>query len=1317
MPENISTYWARNVKLKSRQGDKFDFVLNIKNEDGSDYVFAENTEAFFGVYKRTANPEGNLLTDDSGLIVAFDTSVENGKISVFNDDMGGYLASKGTYHYVLFTYDPDNYSLNLQELIADFNDLTNSPINHLRVGWMGEDDSVLPSLGQPLEEWQFYHEYYHLGGADDLEWNTDMAEALDIEGAPGGSIASPLTPPYISYCVIPEWCRIKANLEDGPNVYFPSVSPSYLSLWPYIGQDLIDNDNVWSGDSITYQNGMTEIFIRVDIQVNNVVRCDFEGDPEFTDYYIIEQKGLQSVHKSVASIDLTPFGLPFNVGESTALLPALGNLPKAVNITNTGYDIIYPNEGISWIDENGDEQTGPYWTPPIPLNVTQVNKLFAPPGNSTPSGSYQNSSSQISHTYPPNANGMRELYNVTNTEEYLTLPGYNILSEDDKNAILLNNQNGGWNDNFLNAPNETSGSFSPGYRDPHIYTDIIWDGIIPLNHSDSIFDMADNIPTSRHSIFMDTTYKYINGPLYGWGNAWSLAVQQYDEENGPHAFSTWAILEFLSTLPDPPTDYINFLQSEVNAGARLALGTEYTEAQENRAFAKFRIKANTVNLMSYDSMTIDDTSGKIHLKIWIEDDLGNVLVERTETSGTNTELGYWSLVGPQGGSLGSNRQNGGIQFSMYSIAWGDSWAEIYTNNPNQSWKMFCRLGNLKTCVDPQNIAFETYDGNADLVDFGDDNGLGSYCMPDHNDNYTPDPVISQRLDVNGNPHFVLDYMGVPEFSPNLIHLFKISYPVGEDCSIFNTHPNFSKISTNWIRMAGYVQESNIPFLDDMEYPYPDVEGSFFSIGGCMDDTIGVNPDIDGNCRNGEPPDPDPPYNGLCNRDDIPDNQGMGYLHCNYNLSANIIVGCLPPQAFNGGLDYRACNGVCINDIDNDNVCDEEEVSGCTEPEACNYQESATDNDGSCHFPEPCIYGYLPDGVDPPMNCSGNISGYGNTDLCPPIQGCMDEGAANYNSLALVPCTDPTPNSCCIYFIVDCLDPLANNCHSSCNQCGGINSYLDCVMHSECGGNVCCTYNYGCTNELAENYDEDAVIDDGSCTYIESFQFNGITPVTVNDNSIVEFSLDYTMAGQLTMSDITWQILDNMNLDIIIIYPPVGAFDTPVNLTTSETTIGVQIPDTPIGGAFAIQVEFQITDNNGEIFQGNYIQHIENIIVDNQALLLGDVNMDGEINVLDVLLIINYIMDAEGVALTSEQLMRGDVIKNNVINVNDIVVVVTSIMNDESNGITPQQGNAIIQEIRARLRAADKPSIPIKQTPIKPKNEKQQLIDKILRKQR
>ena len=37
----------------------------------------------------------------------------------------------------------------------------------------------------------------------------------------------------------------------------------------------------------------------------------------------------------------------------------------------------------------------------------------------------------------------------------------------------------------------------------------------------------------------------------------------------------------------------------------------------------------------------------------------------------------------------------------------------------------------------------------------------------------------------------------------------------------------------------------------------------------------------------------------------------------------------------------------MNDADGDGVCDENEVLGCTNPDALNYDEAATDDDGSC----------------------------------------------------------------------------------------------------------------------------------------------------------------------------------------------------------------------------------------------------------------------------------------------------------------------------------------------------------------------------------
>ena len=48
-------------------------------------------------------------------------------------------------------------------------------------------------------------------------------------------------------------------------------------------------------------------------------------------------------------------------------------------------------------------------------------------------------------------------------------------------------------------------------------------------------------------------------------------------------------------------------------------------------------------------------------------------------------------------------------------------------------------------------------------------------------------------------------------------------------------------------------------------------------------------------------------------------------------------------------DYVDCSGVCLNDADGDDVCDELEVQGCTAVNACNYNPLATEEDDSCDF--------------------------------------------------------------------------------------------------------------------------------------------------------------------------------------------------------------------------------------------------------------------------------------------------------------------------------------------------------------------------------
>ena len=77
------------------------------------------------------------------------------------------------------------------------------------------------------------------------------------------------------------------------------------------------------------------------------------------------------------------------------------------------------------------------------------------------------------------------------------------------------------------------------------------------------------------------------------------------------------------------------------------------------------------------------------------------------------------------------------------------------------------------------------------------------------------------------------------------------------------------------------------------------------------------------------------------------------------------VGCTDPLACNGGFFTDTDNSQCIYadeaceicvagdvvlfDADGDGVCDSDEVSGCTDVLACNFDGFATDEDDSCLY--------------------------------------------------------------------------------------------------------------------------------------------------------------------------------------------------------------------------------------------------------------------------------------------------------------------------------------------------------------------------------
>ena len=77
-----------------------------------------------------------------------------------------------------------------------------------------------------------------------------------------------------------------------------------------------------------------------------------------------------------------------------------------------------------------------------------------------------------------------------------------------------------------------------------------------------------------------------------------------------------------------------------------------------------------------------------------------------------------------------------------------------------------------------------------------------------------------------------------------------------------------------------------------------------------------------------------------------------------------------------------------NDLDNDGVCDADEIGGCQDETACNYDSLATDDDGSCEYAE--LY-YDCDG-----NCLNDTDGDGVCDELE-IFGCTDSTAFNYET--------------------------------------------------------------------------------------------------------------------------------------------------------------------------------------------------------------------------------------------------------------------------------------------------------------------------------
>jgi len=242
------------------------------------------------------------------------------------------------------------------------------------------------------------------------------------------------------------------------------------------------------------------------------------------------------------------------------------------------------------------------------------------------------------------------------------------------------------------------------------------------------------------------------------------------------------------------------------------------------------------------------------------------------------------------------------------------------------------------------------------------------------------------------------------------------------------------------------------------------------------------------CDDGDPTTSGDVYDADCNCTGIQIPGCIDDTACNYNAIATVDDGsCLYNDCLGncGGLEVAgtACDdgdSTTTGDVyDSNCFCAGNQIPGCIDVTACNYDMMATIDDGSCLYID-CLgdcggvatAGAACDDGDP--TTTGDV--YDINCLCVgnQIPGCIDATACNYDMTATA------DNGTCIFD--DCLGDCGGSTTAGTVCDDGDPTTTGDVYDSNC---VCVgNQTPGCMDNTACNYNPNATVDDGSCTYAE-----------------------------------------------------------------------------------------------------------------------------------------------------------------------------------------------------------------------------------------